>query len=414
MDFKDKWAIIDGVKPHPQFALIGGVAAGAIGGTAAIGAGVALGGVAAGAMGGGLLGGGSAPSGGSSGGGGGGSTGGSSTSGIPIGVLQQILGTSSAMNDLFGTGPSSLSGMTQKAASAADPFAPNRAGYASSLQGSMSQLQNIAGATATNPWGASQMNTMSDVNPASAALNSATGGNTVNPALTALATPTSAQSFAYQTGLDAMQRSAAAGHYSGSSQQMMEAQAYGQKSGAQFQQQDFNNLVTAQGVSNATQQQNYGQQLSTAQNNQAAMAQQFAMKQSNMSLGMAQDSLAFGQQSTIAQMQAQLGGANTGSPAQAGNILAGQYGNQQTALLGLMQSIQGGSQTGTLGTAGNGIGSALGQAASGVSNWFAGSGSTLGPATGSTDYGSANAITGSVTAPIQPTITDLGDYTGGG
>ena len=52
MDFQKKWEMIDSIKPHPQFALIGGGIALAAGGTAAVGAGVALGGLAAGAMGG--------------------------------------------------------------------------------------------------------------------------------------------------------------------------------------------------------------------------------------------------------------------------------------------------------------------------------------------------------------------------
>lgn len=344
-------------------------------------------------------------SGGSSGGSSSGSTG-QISNGIPLSLLAQIVGGGSALNDLFGTGPNSLTGMTQTAASAADPFAAQRPAYQTALSSGTGAAQTIATNTASGAagWGAGNLAALAGENTQSASLNAATG---LSPQLQALSSPTAAQSFAYNQGLDAMSRSAAKGGYSASGQQMLEAQNFGQQSAAQFQQQDFNNALAAQ-------QQGYTQALGTAQNNQAAQAQQFAQTQGLFNSGLAQSQLAGNQQSVINQQLLTSSGASTGSPSTAGSILGGQYGNQQTALLQLLQSIQGGSGT-SLGTIGSGLSSGLSGLVNGISNWFNGNsgGSSLGSPTGSTDYGSSVAQTSSVQDLSQGyTVTDLGAYQG--
>jgi hypothetical protein len=360
----------------------------------------AIGGAAIGVVGSAMMGGGG---GGSSGGGG---SGGTIQNGIPLGLLAQVLGGGSALNDLFGSGPNSLSGMTQTAATASDPFATQRPAYQSALSSGTGAAQTIASNTASGQagWGAGNLAALAGENTQSAYLNANTG---ISPQLQALSTPTAAQDFAYSQGQDAMARSAAAGGYSASGRQMMEAQAFGQKSAAQFEQQDFNNAMAAQ-------QQGYGQALQTAQNNQGAQAQQFSQTQGLFNSGLAQSQLAGNQQSTINQQLLTSSGASTGSPAAAGQVLAGKYGNQQTALLQLLQSVQGGTGT-SLGTLGSGISSGLSGLVNGITNWFNGSSgnSSIGPVTGSTDYGSSVAQTSSVQDLSQGyTVTDLGAYQG--
>lgn len=359
-----------------------------------------IGGAAVSVIGGAILGGGS---GGSSGGGGGGGT---IANGIPLSLLSQLVGGGNALGDLFGTGPNSLSGMTQTAATASDPFATQRPAYQTALSTGTGAAQTIATNTASGKsgWGAGQLAALAGENTQSAYLNANTG---LSPQLQALSSPTAAQSFAYNQGLDAMARSAAKGGYSASGQQMLEAQQFGQQSASQFQQQDWNNAMAAQ-------QQQYGQALGTAQNNQSAQAQQFAQTQGLFNSGLAQSQLAGNQQSAINQQLLTSSGASTGSPAAAGQVLAGKYGNQQTALLQLLQSIQGGSGT-SLGTLGNGLSSGLSGLVNGISNWFNGNSgnSFLGPPTGSTNYGSNVAQTSSVQDLSQGyTVTDLGAYQG--
>jgi hypothetical protein len=349
----------------------------------------AIGGAAVGVVGGALLGGGS--SGGSSGGSGGSSA---ASDGIPLSLLAQLVGGGSALNDLFGSGPNSLSGMTQTAANAADPFASQRSGYQGQLAAGTTAAQNIATQTAAGAKTATDpMAVLAGQNTQSAALNSATGGNTVDPNIAALTNPTAAQQFEYQTGLDAATRGAAAGGYVASGRQQLELQNYGQQAASQFLQQDFNNAVTAQGVNNSTQQQNYAQQLGTAQNNQTAQLNQFNELQGVTNTNIAESTLAGNQQNAINQQLLTSSGASTGSPAQAGNILGGEYGNQQTALLSLLESIQGGSGN-SLGTLGNGLASGLNGLVNGIGNLFSGdSGASSGNSNGAIFDGTSNSTT---------------------
>lgn len=332
--------------------------------------------------------------GGSGGGGDGGGGGGSVPSnGIPLSLLAQIVGQGSALNDLFGSGPNSLSGMTQTAASASDPFAAQRAQYQQQLATGTAQGQTIASNTASGGagWGASQLATLAGQNQISPGLNANTAKATLDPNIAALTNPTAAQDFEYQKGLDAMTRSAAQGGYVGSGRQMLEAQQYGQQSASQFLQQDFNNAVTAQGVANSTQQQNYAQMLGTTQNNQTAQLNQFNETQGLFNSGLAQSQLAGNQQNAVNQQLLTSSGAATGSPATSGTILAGKYGNQQTALLQLLQSVQGGSgqSLSTLGQGASAIGQGLGNLVNGVGNWFNGNFTDVATGFNGADYGTA-------------------------
>ena len=380
MDFQKKWEMIDSIKPHPQFALIGGGIALAAGGTAAVGAGVALGGLAAGAVGGGLFGGGSSSSGGSSGGtaSGGTTQSGTGSNGIPLSLLSSLTG-GAALNSLFGNGAGSINASVAAGTAAADPFASQRAGYNEQLRGGVANSQNIANATAagfSTAGGLAGMQGLASQSTANPALMASAGRNVQDPNIAALTNPTAAQNFEYQKGMDALMRGQAQSGTVSSGAQMLQLQNYGQQSASQFLQQDFNNAVTSQASGNATNNLNFTQMLGATQNNQAAQQQQYAQYQGVGSMGLAQSSLAGNQQTAANQLNATLTGATTGSPAEAGAITAGAYGDQQKAILSLLNNLSGS------GTSSGDVSKLIGGLQSGVQNIGSLFGSGTGAAAG--------------------------------
>lgn len=381
MNFQQKWEIIDSIKPHPQFAIIGAVGGLAIGGTAAVGTGMALGGLAAGALGDGLMGSGGDSSGGVAGGGG--NSAGATSGGGGNGISASLLGTlagGAALNSLFGNGVGSINASTAAGQAAADPFGPQRGQYTGGLAAGIGNQQAIANYTSSggNQWGANTMIGLAGQNMTSQGLNAATGHNVQDPNIARLTNQNTAQQFEYQTGLDALMRGQAQSGTMASGAQMLQLQDYGQQSASRFLQQDFSNAVASQTSSNATNQLNYNQQLGTAQNNQTAQLEQFGENQNIFSAGQATNAQAFGQQNTTNSLLALLSGATTGSPAEAGQIAAGKYGNQQTTIASLLKSMSGGGSSGL----GGGVGTLINGLQSGIKNLGSLFGSGTGEAAG--------------------------------
>ncbi|MGH7746041.1 MAG: hypothetical protein ACREQ5_14895, partial [Candidatus Dormibacteria bacterium] len=218
---------------------------------------------------------------------------------LSLANLISLLGGASDLQNLFGSGSGSLTGETQTAAAAASPFASQYGQYQNRIPGVLNSALSSATPTSINPAllalsGITPSNSSvagmagnsnfagalnsaageATINPAIASLAgssnflnpvmSAAGGATNNPTLEALSTPTAAQQFALRQGEASLNAGMAAAGTFGSGSQMLQLQNFGQQSGAQFEQQDFNNAATAQQLKNATQAQNFSQLASAA------------------------------------------------------------------------------------------------------------------------------------------------------
>lgn len=322
MKFQLKWERLKAEKPHPQFAaILGGVGTAIAGGVASAAVGSLLGG---------------------GGGGGGGSSGPSPTA--------SAASTGASLAQLLGGGNNSLTGLTQAAANAASPFGGHYSDYQQMLaQQVLGQQSSITNGQKDIQAQLNQtLNYGNGTDALSMQMRGMAGTQKMDPALAALSNPTNAQQFEYQTGLNAMSRNQAATGSVGSGAALLEAQQYGQKSASQFLQQDFNNVATTQQLSNATQQQNFNQ-LSGLQGqiyNESSNASSLLQNMQNSTVA---------NEGSFNTLLAALSGATTGSPGTAGNILSGQFAQQQSLVGGALQGANG-----LMGSLGNALGSATG------------------------------------------------------
>lgn len=315
-------------------------------------------------------------------------------------TLSALLSGAGGLYQFFGGGLGSASGSATAGAAAADPFASQRGTYQGQLGGAMGTLGGMAsGATAgVNPMvsglmGASGNQTgqtlqgMFQQGPGQvpqamlgspAALQQQLGalaGNYMdNPAIKAQ----------YGLGLDTVTRGMQASGYGGSGQEMKELSDYGQQFASQAYQQQFQNIL-------AGNQQAYGQNLANTQEGAALQGQQFGQGMNLQQLlmqGLGQagqlqlgaQGQGIGAQGQLLQSLLAASGATTGSPGTAGNILAGAFSSNNSALGNIGQGLSGlGSLLGGGGAAGGGgIGNGLSSLARQLSNLFGGGGGGLG------------------------------------
>lgn len=289
------------------------------------------------------------------------------------GGIPSLLQTAVSGLGLAGIGPMSNADL-QKAAGMADPFSGQRSQYFGNLSANIGQMMSQAsfGAGLIGEY-MHQMDPFVYGGQKVGALPGSTGTATIDPALAGLGTYDPSMSFRYSMGLDAVERGAAATGMLGSGNMAIELERYGQGFASTEYQNMFNRQMGLQQLMNQTQQQNWSQnmglqQLYDTEFNQQA-ERQFQAYQTAIGIDQAQ----FGQELQLGDLQAVLSGATTGSPATAGKLSAGAYGQSQDTLANFLRGMSGlgglggfGGGSNPLGGIGQGIGSSIGNAFTGM------------------------------------------------
>jgi len=349
------------------------------------------------------------------------------------GLLSSIFTGAIGLNQLVGGGGGSVSGSAAAGASAADPFASQRAQYQQTLSGLPGQLQGQIGSAqnAVNPiisqlTGLGGNATMQQLQGLfqqpqqmlGGLANSVVPGMDLQQKIDALAgnyMDNPAIKAQYELGLGSVNRGLAAQGLMGSGQQMAELERYGQQFASQAYQQQFQNLLSgnqqqaalagqqfsqqaiAQQLMNQMQQQRFGQGLSLQQ-----MLSQSLGQAGQLQLGASGQQL--GATGNLLQQMLTASGATTGSPATAGGILSGQFANSQQAAanlgqgtVGALSRLLGGGQQGGSGLPTdsirklidlfNGGGSFAPALASGLGDLFGGAGIFGGSFAGGAGFG---------------------------
>lgn len=319
--------------------------------------------------------------------------------------------------------PGGMFGNTQAGMNAADPFASQRGQYQQMLPGVIQgyqaspasmdfgtamgsaagwaqmpginpQLQGMAGKAGLNAGMQGALGGMPNANR----LEGATGGQQLTGYMANQAFgPDQSMNFRYQQGLDSISRGMAQSGMMGSGNQMVELEKYGQGFASQEMQAMYNRQSQTQQIMNNMQSTNYGQQAQTFQSLMGQQQQHFGqeqalqgitsgLQQQNFSqLGMMQEfenqkaSQQFSQtlqganfqnmalsantnkQIPMMNLLAQLSGANTGSPGEAGKIAVGAYQGKGGNGSALGQTMAHGGVGGTLGmVAGAALGGPVG------------------------------------------------------
>ena len=293
-------------------------------------------------------------------------------SGYGGGGFPSLLQTAVSGLGLAGIGPMSNSQL-QAAAGMADPFAGQRSQYFGNLAGNIGQMMSQAssGAALVSQY-TNQMNPFIYDQMPRTGVAGLTSTATIDPALAGLGTYDPSVGFRYQQGLDAVERGAAATGMLGSGNMATELEQYGQGFASTEYQNQFNRQMGLQQLMNQTQQQNWAQSMGLQQLYDTEFNQQsnraFQAYQTAMNI----DQTQFGQEMQLGDLQAMLSGATTGSPATAGKLSAGAYGQSQDTLANFLRGLSGlggggfGGGSNPLGGIGQGIGSSIGNAFTGM------------------------------------------------
>lgn len=353
-------------------------------------------------------------------------------------LLSGIFSGSYGLNQLFGSGSSTAAGSAAAGAAAASPFQSQFGQYQGQVQGALNnaqsyqnQLQSILQGFNIGP----SITNLNNIASQAGQLNPAVTGNAANnPAIQSAGSDLTSQVSAlagnymsnpaiqaqYNLGLQTAERGIQAAGYGGSGQQMVELQNYGQQFASQAYQQQLQDILS---TNSQAFQENLGSSQFSAGLQQQSFGNSLQQLLSQSQLTSAAPNLALAQQGQAISGYGTLGnmgqgtlnalglfsGASTGSPATAGSILSGQFGNSQTAagnlgsgLSGILSGING-LTGGNLGTqAGDFLNSLLGNSGSygsllsgGISQWidsFGGGIGSLGSSLGSASTGGLESL----------------------
>lgn len=305
-------------------------------------------------------------------------------------LLSGIFSGGYGLNQLFGSGSSTAAGSAAAGAAAASPFQSQYGlyqpwvgnaltrnettqtqlsdilqGAGASTQGTQNNLTGLAGYLNMNLG-----NITGDSGTLSQMLGSGANLQTQLSNLSSNYMNNPAIQAQYQIGLDSVNRGLQASGYGGSGAQQVELEKYGQQFASQAYNQEFQNLISG---SNATFSQNQA-----ANQTATGLQQQQYTNTLNSILSQGQLYNQAGQLG-LAGLQTQLGGfgtlfsgqqgelnslglfsgAQSSSPATAGSILSGQFGNSQTAAGNLGAGLSG-ILSGVNGLTGGGFGNSVG------------------------------------------------------
>ena len=277
---------------------------------------------------------------------------------------------------LAGIGPLSQADL-KKAAGMADPFADQRSQYYGALSDSVGSMEGLIGNAGSRIqgiydnfanqgliWGGQTVS----------GLAGSAGTARIDPALAGLGVYDPSTNFRYQQGLDAVSRGAAAGGTLGTPAQMLALEQYGQGFASTEYQNQFQRQATLQQLMNSTQQQNFAQNATLQQLYDTEQQQTAQRAFEAYGLGSNVEQMQIAGESQLGTLLATLTGASTGSPAMAGKIMSGGFGQSQDNLNSFLRGISGmfpgampgGGAIPGLGGVGSAIGRGLGAAFNGM------------------------------------------------
>lgn len=340
-------------------------------------------------------------------------------------LLSGIFSGAYGLNQLVGSGKDTAAGSAAAGAAAASPFQSQFGNYQPQVQGAINNAQGSQGALSSIISGINTSGAQGQLGALAAQAGGLNGAITGNQSLTSIlsglatqgaggvssAISGSGQSLQdqvaalstnymnnpaiqaqYNLGLDTVNRGLLATGYGGSGQQQAQLEEFGQQFASNAYQQQLQDILStnqqafgqnvgATQLGAGLQQQQFGEALQGTQlagqfqqntfaNQLQSILSQGNLVQSGSQLGLSGQGLQIQGFSTLGNEQQGLlnalglfSGASTGSPATAGSILSGQFGNAQTAAGNLGAGITGiasGIDSASGGSLSSGLGNFLG------------------------------------------------------